>query len=336
MAKSTQVRDYTQGFLRERIVECRNDWESTKEIMDRLGIWSSRTVCKRKNSDSLESKNSAPLNPDRKYEWNDLYLLYALKKHLKLSGDDCIETLEEDYNIVIKRSSAYYYLKNRWLTKKEKTKPWVFKEYDPWYIHIDISYWPKLWTKKAYIYVAIDRATRIIYIEVHEDKKADTAAAFLRKAIDFFPFEIEKILTDNGKEFTLKNHLWKYDLEWAFDKVCDEFNIEHRTTKPFTPQTNGMVEKANDIIKSGTVKRFLYENYEDIKKDLWQYMVYYNLHRRHGSLRKEWKGKTPYDALVYYRNSDIEIKWKMSPKERREKLLKLAKEKGRNEYPKWK
>ena len=43
----------------------------------------------------------------------------------------------------------------------------------------------------------IDRATRLIYIEVHDNKRADTAAEFLRKGLAFFPFKILKILTDN-------------------------------------------------------------------------------------------------------------------------------------------
>jgi IS30 family transposase len=54
--------------------------------------------------------------------------------------------------------------------------------------------------------VAIDRATRLIYLEVHDNKRADTASKFLEKALDFFPFHITKVLTDNGKEFTLNNH----------------------------------------------------------------------------------------------------------------------------------
>jgi hypothetical protein len=45
-----------------------------------------------------------------------------------------------------------------------------------------------------------------MYYEVHNNKRADTASLFLEKAISFFPFKITKILTDNGKEYTLKNH----------------------------------------------------------------------------------------------------------------------------------
>jgi hypothetical protein len=43
-------------------------------------------------------------------------------------------------------------------------------------------------------------------MELHTDKKASTAASFLESALAFFPFHIRKILTDNGKEYTLKNH----------------------------------------------------------------------------------------------------------------------------------
>jgi hypothetical protein len=54
-----------------------------------------------------------------------------------------------------------------------------------------------------------------MYLELHADKKASTAAAFLQSAIAFFPFQITRVLTDNGKEYTLNNHRGnrKYDEE---------------------------------------------------------------------------------------------------------------------------
>jgi hypothetical protein len=54
-----------------------------------------------------------------------------------------------------------------------------------------------------------------MYIELHPDKKASTTAAFLKSAIEFFPFQITRVLTDNGKEYTLNNHRGngKYDEE---------------------------------------------------------------------------------------------------------------------------
>jgi transposase InsO family protein len=37
------------------------------------------------------------------------------------------------------------------------------------------------------------------------------------------------------------------------DEVCEKENIEHRLTRPSTPKTNGMVERANGTIKSNTI-----------------------------------------------------------------------------------
>ena len=155
--------------------------------------------------------------------------------------------------------------------------------------------------------MAIDRATRIMYYELHDNKKAETAANFLKKAIDFFPFKTTKVLTDNWKEYTLKNHKWKQDLIWAFDLICDTYEIEHRTTQPYTPQTNWMVEKVNDTIKSNTLKIHNYENIWEMNTDLISFLVFYNLHRRHSSLRTEIWVKTPYEALEYWNNLNPEL-----------------------------
>jgi len=36
-----------------------------------------------------------------------------------------------------------------------------------------------------------------MYYEVNDNKRADTTAKFLEKALDFFPFKVTKVLTDN-------------------------------------------------------------------------------------------------------------------------------------------
>jgi len=75
----------------------------------------------------------------------------------------------------------------------------------------------------------------------------------MQRCLSFFSIvEVTHVLTGNGLEFT--NRLIKSKKEELckkiskFDEICIENNIEHRLTKPFTPKTNGMVEKANDII----------------------------------------------------------------------------------------
>jgi len=68
-----------------------------------------------------------------------------------------------------------------------------------------------------------------------------------------------------------------------------------------------MVEKANDIIKSKTIKITKYSNLEQMNQDLMSFLVHYNLYRRHGSLRRELKVKTPYNAVEKWHELDPKI-----------------------------
>ncbi len=165
-----------------------------------------------------------------------------------------------------------------------------------------------------------------MYYEIHDNKRANTTAKFLEKALDFFPFKVTKILTDNGKEFTLNNHKWdsKSNLTWAFDLVCEAYNIEHRTTRPYTPQTNWMVEKVNDTIKLNTLKIHIYDNIQEMKTDLNSFLFDYNLTRRHSSLRTEIGVKTPFEAIEYWFKLSPEL-FTETPLEFKEKILTLKK-----------
>jgi len=65
-----------------------------------------------------------------------------------------------------------------------------------------------------------------------------------------------------------------------------------------------MVEKANDIIKNKTIKTTTYNNLEQMNNDLMRFLVHYNLYRRHGSLRRELKVKTPFNAIEKWNRLD--------------------------------
>lgn len=117
----------------------------------------------------------------------------------------------------------------------------TFKEYGPGYVHIDCFYLPQLEGQKHYCFVAIDRATRLVYIWVYEHKNKEAATDFLKRCLEFYPFQIEKILTDNGREFTLNGfkNRWgtKTKSVHPFEQLCRDQGIEHPKTKPCTPRT---------------------------------------------------------------------------------------------------
>ena len=140
-----------------------------------------------------------------------------------------------------------------------------------------------------------------MYYQEYEQKTAENAADFMQKCIDFFPFFITHVLTDNGLEFT--NYLIRSKTgnlckkPSKLDDCCTENGIEHRLTKPATPKTNGMVERVNGTIKNGTILIHQYANGNELSVDLAKFLMSYNLYRRHGSLKKELKVKTPFEAV---------------------------------------
>jgi len=142
-----------------------------------------------------------------------------------------------------------------------------FKAYEPGYIHIDVKYLPQMADEasRRYLFVAIDRATRWVFVRVYNSKTAANARRFLRDLERTCPIRIRTILTERaiegaigsspmarGKEFTdrlfglrKRAATGKHD----FDTLCAALDIEHRLTPPRSPQTNGMVERFNGRIE---------------------------------------------------------------------------------------
>ena len=83
-----------------------------------------------------------------------------------------------------------------------------------------------------------------------------------------------------------------------------------------------MVEKANDIIKNKTIKITQYKTLEEMNKDVMDFLVHYNFYRRHGSLRRELKVKTPFNAIEKWYELDQKI-FNINPNDFKEKILSL-------------
>lgn len=160
-----------------------------------------------------------------------------------------------------------------------------FKEYDLGFIHIDIKPLPKLQTadgerRKRYLYVAIDRRSRSVHLAVQDDETTKSAIAFLREAAAAFPFRLTHVLTDNGSCFTP-----------AFAKACAELGAEYRHTKPYSPQTNGMVERFNGRVGSEVLGIPIW-SHQQLEQLLRGFNAAYNARRQHVL-----GGKTP-DQVV--------------------------------------
>ena len=290
---------------------------------------SENTIRKWKNRTKFQDKSSRPHHI--KYALSELEMRIAVELRILTwwSLDEITEALNplEPEKI---RSAVYRTFVREEINRvpeKEKEKAKKFKEYDPGYLHIDVTYLPKINGKKYYLFVAIDRATRTLYFKIYDAKTSVNTENFMLECLDFFPVGITHVLTDNGLEFTnrlLKNRKGEYCTKPSkLDVLCEKNNIDHRCTKPFTPKTNGMVEKANDIIKKDSIKRFHYYSLEEMNEGLMKFLVHYNLYRRHGSLRRELKVKTPFNAVEKWFELDPET-FKEKPNEFKQKIISLT------------
>jgi transposase InsO family protein len=150
------------------------------------------------------------------------------------------------------------------------------------------------------LFVAIDRASKFVYVELLEKYGKMEATQFLRNLIKALPYKIHSILTDNGIQFTNRKGD-KYAWEHIFDRVCHEHSIEHRLTKVSHTWTNGQVERMTRTLKEATVKKYYYQTHQHLKQHLYDFVSAYNFAKRLKTL----KGLTSHEYIVK--------KWQIQP-----------------------
>jgi transposase InsO family protein len=127
------------------------------------------------------------------------------------------------------------------------------------------------------LYAAIDDATRVAYSEVLGDELGTTAVAFLQRARTWYAaqgIQIESVMTDNGSAY--RSRLWRATLTAA--------GLRHLTTRPYTPRTNGKVERFIQTLLREWAYVRPYPRSWLRTRALRPYLRFYNLERPHTAL----------------------------------------------------
>jgi transposase-like protein len=79
----------------------------------------------------------------------------------------------------------------------------AFKAYEPSNLHVDLKYLPQMTVESSrrYLLVAMDRATRWVFIRVFKAKTAANARRFLRDLERACPIRIRTVLTNSVPVF---------------------------------------------------------------------------------------------------------------------------------------
>ena len=255
---------------------------SIKQSAEKYGV-TTDTVYKWRRRTDFEDRSSAPKKTNEVLSPFEQILICEVRKSTRFSVAGLIDVLSP-YIAHIGRGNVSRLLTRERLNRKEyllvegqKTKPKRFKSYEPGFLHVDIKYLPKINKIRHYLFVAIDRNTRLVTIGIYPKSGIKEAVVFLRHCVDYFEFTINTVLTDNGPSFTdrFRHGRGRPSGKHLFDMACKQHSIEHRLTRAYHPQTNGMVERFNRRV-SDVLKSVHFENQRVLTETMHGYVNHYN------------------------------------------------------------
>lgn len=155
----------------------------------------------------------------------------------------------------------------------------TFKDCEPGFFQIDVKHLPQMpdESEGRYLFVAIDRATRWVFMHIYSDESAGSSVDFLNLLERTAPVKITKLLTHNDTQFTrcLTSKTPKPTGRHPFDARCKALNIVHRLCPPHHPQTAGLVACLSDKI-SEVVDQTQFSSAAELETTLRNHVKTYN------------------------------------------------------------
>jgi hypothetical protein len=137
----------------------------------------------------------------------------------------------------------------------------------------------------AYLHTVIDDHSRVAYVEICTDEKAETAIGVLQRATAWFAERgviVERVLSDNGSCY--RSYAWR--------DACKALGITPKRTRPYRPQTNGKIERFHRTLADGWAYARLYTSDSERREALPNWIHFYNHHRTHSAI-----GGVPFSRL---------------------------------------
>ena len=129
-----------------------------------------------------------------------------------------------------------------------------------------------------YVHSVVDDCSRLAYSEIHDDETALTVTAFTRRALEFYlghGIVCERLMTDNA---------FAYVNNRSLRELLNARAIQHIRTRPYTPRTNGKVERYQQTLQREWAYALEYASSDARRASLPHWVRHYNERRTHSAL----------------------------------------------------
>lgn len=135
-------------------------------------------------------------------------------------------------------------------------------------------------TGYEYLHVIVDDYSRLAYAELLNDLTADSAIAFLRRAVGWYAARgvtVKAVMTDNGACFVAHD----------YQRAVQTLRLKQLRIRPARPRTNGKVERLIQTMLNEWAYARIYGSSTERATALPLYLDRYNYRRPHGSLNHQ-------------------------------------------------
>jgi len=186
----------------------------------------------------------------------------------------------DDDVVAVSPSSTYRVLKaagrldrHRWAPSKKGTG-FVQPDGPHQHWHLDISYLNLAGTFYFLISLLDGYSRYIVHWEIRETMKEFDTEVVVQRALEKYPGEYPRIITDNGPQFVARD----------FKEFIRLIGLTHVRTSPYYPQSNGKLERWHGSIKRECIRPACPGSLDEALRLVASYVDAYNHQRLHSAL----------------------------------------------------
>jgi len=267
------------------VIDYVNYWSDKTEIgatllVNWLGISHSKFYDWKERYGKVNEHNSWIPRDHWLEEWEKQAIVTFHFDH-PLDGYRCLTYMMIDSDVVyVSPSSVYRVLKKaglleRWSrspTKKGTGFEQPLGPHQHW--HADIMY-VNICGTFYYLCTVLDGYSRyIVHWEIRESMTEQDVEIVVQRALEKYPKERPRIISDNGPQFIAKD----------FKEFIRLSGMSHVKTSPYYPQSNGKIERWHQSLKKECIRPGSPLSLEDARRIIGKYVEEYNNVRLHSAI----------------------------------------------------